>query len=381
VNCIECTSIESLSLQTLDEYDMKLTIFFLLISSYVFFSYQEHSALEKDNLLLEKFKIRWYDWSEAADYMAKMILNDKEVASKGRAEITIWTVPTDKTDSVEYSVGEFVKNFIQNGDLKFVVKYFYWNQINGDQTADFLVLIMKTNLKFDCHFFMSRIFWKIFMDRSLKIFVVAHHHTDNSEITTMIIRCNKYFIQMEYLNIYYVLLKPGNQFKIYRMMKSFNVLKKIDTLNDQPIFEPAKSFFAYSVHAVIHFDQPPLSYSKNRKVYGVEGKFLDELCKKTDTPYLIANKNTSISSINEIYSIVSSATGMFSTYTGAQINMKSAKNIVLYEKDGFCMLVPRNIPISSIDNFSFPFDRTTTILIAVAIPLVIIVWKVLRSTL
>ncbi|CAO1367642.1 unnamed protein product [Diamesa tonsa] len=43
---------------------------------------------------------------------------------------------------------------------------------------------------------------------------------------------------------------------------------------------------------LIQYDEPPFSYVKNRKLIGVEGKFLDLLCEQYNLTYRIINENT-----------------------------------------------------------------------------------------
>ena len=128
---------------------------------------------------------------------------------------------------------------------------------------------------------------------------------------------------------------------------------------------------------LVQFDAPPFSYVKNKELIGVEGKLLDVFCERQNLTYEIVNENTEKYSPNELIGRFQTLNADLSLTTKFQLNTKIwfVDFNHLYINDGLCMLVPRNIPVSSFENFDYPFDYKISICLLVTSCLIIITWK------
>lgn len=126
------------------------------------------------------------------------------------------------------------------------------------------------------------------------------------------------------------------------------------------------------------WDSPPFSHVKNRKLQGLEGRFLNLFCDKYNLTYRIVNKKTELFSMPEYLSLMKNLLTEMCLNTNVIIHSIYFDKISLGKMDGLCIISPRNIISSSYTN-AYPFDLTTTLLISLAVMSTIIWWKVLSS--
>ena len=128
---------------------------------------------------------------------------------------------------------------------------------------------------------------------------------------------------------------------------------------------------------LVQYGAPPFSFVENKKLIGVEGKLLDLFCERYNLTYSIVNKNTEQYVYQDIINNIYALHADLSLTTGVQMLSKTkfVDFIDLYNNDGLCMLVPRNIPVSSYENFDNPFDYKISICLLISSCLIVITWK------
>lgn len=128
------------------------------------------------------------------------------------------------------------------------------------------------------------------------------------------------------------------------------------------------------------FDEPPYSYlDQSGRLSGVDGKFLDEFCGKQKIKCKINNvKATPNVTVKELtLAIMSSDISLYKSFLSelpTQID-----NIWLYEMEGLCLLVPRNIPVDPHTNVPFDYIVMTSLLLTIVT--IAFVWKILNRRL
>ncbi|CAO1371222.1 unnamed protein product [Diamesa hyperborea] len=133
-----------------------------------------------------------------------------------------------------------------------------------------------------------------------------------------------------------------------------------------------------NVIKLLQFDEPPFSKVENGKLLGSEGKLLDTFCERHNTSYIIVNKNTTNLRLKTFWEL------MLNTSMDVSLNyvlrVKESQyfgSIILNELHERCLLVPRNIPLSVYDSFTYPFDDKISICLLCASCLIVIAWKAL----
>ena len=124
------------------------------------------------------------------------------------------------------------------------------------------------------------------------------------------------------------------------------------------------------------FDELPFSKVENGRVLGTAGRLLDTFCDRYNVSYTIINKNTSNLELKRFAKIMYTEIMDLNLNHILRINeILAFESIILNELIDRSLLIPRNIPLSAYDSFSYPFDGKISIYLFVASCFVIISWK------
>lgn len=181
---------------------------------------------------------------------------------------------------------------------------------------------------------------------------------------------SKAFIKKEFHNFAFVSWADGkiNRSKLAEVNSKIELVESSDSdLN----FLPSKL-------RLMMFDLPPFSFVENQRIQGLEGKLLDLFCEKFNLTYKISNSQTKKFLLEDILEFMPKTELI--TYTLFHVqNHKNKEIIDFYAWDGMCFLVPINIPLSSYENLSFPFDMKVNIIFFIASVSLIFAWKIISN--
>lgn len=213
--------------------------------------------------------------------------------------------------------------------------------------------------------------------KSTKILILSIYKTqkDLNNIDKNVAIINKQMIELNYLN--YLLINAFKNEMLFTELKVRNGRTFVlyhNTFNIPKIFPVGK---LEDLKLLFH-DDPPFSYAdEKRKIHGVEGKFIDEFVKKYNLSYKIVNKDI------EKYNLKTLDKFDLSLSRFYRIESKNVwmvfEKLWLNEKDGVCLLVPRNIPVSAIENFSSPFDSIFATFLVISLILITSLWMFFKK--
>lgn len=156
--------------------------------------------------------------------------------------------------------------------------------------------------------------------------------------------------------------------------------RKFKIITNDFNFPVARMSYIHSPDVIItQFDFPPFTRVEKGRIIGVDGQVLGAFCDKHKLNYKVVNSETSKFSTSEFMHSMSKSDLSMNKYSSV-MGHKNMENIQLNEYDGTCLLVPKNIPLSSYENLSFPFERVVTVLIIVIIISLVLVWKLISRS-
>lgn len=127
---------------------------------------------------------------------------------------------------------------------------------------------------------------------------------------------------------------------------------------------------------VTQFDTMPYTFVENQTIRGIEGQVIDTICQKLNFPYVVVNSQSKNFAMSEFERFMTYSD--LSLYTKVFLQKdRSRTHIQLNAFNGTCLLVPRNIHVTSYENLSLPFDSTVTVVFVIAVILTTIVWKLI----
>lgn len=310
-------------------------------------------------------QVKEYNMDALSETLVKIIEND-EFARKGRVEVAIFGNIIDEYD-------ETLKGMmIKSRSIVFEVALFMRREMAD---KDFLIIFFNNQNTVSL---VSKTFKATFPKRSMRIIVsyITHRFKMINQDSDYCYDVLALTASANYFNVVCLLLY--NEFYYFLEWKLPNTLA---ALPQKPFEFPTNKFGIKreKVMEVIQYDALPYTYVKNGKVFGLEGAVIDEFCKKFGLDYFIVNNETQ--TMNLMY-MVQAFHGTFVDITfnyDFSYDAKQADFVNLYEFDGLCFLVPRNILVSSFETFQYPFDWITTILIICSIILTIAVLKVFST--
>ncbi|CAG9808826.1 unnamed protein product [Chironomus riparius] len=274
---------------------------------------------------------------------------------------------------------EFLDNFLYYTEdrITLTIHDLSSNEI-VDRQQDF-ILILIANYKLDYETVVDFKFYVNFLDKSLKIFIVL----DLSEKSILhAVTVWKRLSMRKYFNIYLVIQNENGVFDVYRtifrknikneVMMVLNRSKDEKFLAMKDVLDPNDPSPLY----IVFYGANLMNFVDNGKIIGAEGNLIQEFSNRLGTFYQIINQKTELPTTVGIHSYLDSY-GDISLETGSTFLERSVKNVFINEMSGLCLLVPRNIPVSAINNFNLAIDQLVLILMSTVS--VIICWYLITT--
>lgn len=284
------------------------------------------------------------------------IIKEDEASSKDFVDFTIHDASLKSSDY----------NACYKSDLKkIVVRTSSKNYINPEQKPDFVLIIFGLNYE------MADLTFLNFPDISVKMFLIIETTGAKNYDVSAVKTVNNLIWSRKYFNVLSISI-GGNS--VNQLKSSLNGWDLVEQSLNSFKFPPSKieDFHSRELQ-LLQWNSPPFTIVKDRKLFGVEGKFLDTFCSTYGLTYKLLNEQT------ETFSSADFSTFMFefelTLNIGAGINSLFMIAMYLGELDGLCFLTPRNIFTSEYVN-SNPFDFITTSLIVLVTFLTVFLWKV-----
>lgn len=132
------------------------------------------------------------------------------------------------------------------------------------------------------------------------------------------------------------------------------------------------------VMKLVFYDDPPFSVADEKgKIQGVEGEFIDEFVKRFKIQYKIFNENTKKFNMKTLEKFDLNLSRFYKLM--ANYIFVVHEKALLNDFADLCMLVPKNIPVSAIENLQSPFDLVIMILMGISVTLIVILWRVFKA--
>ncbi|KAL7041273.1 hypothetical protein ACKWTF_000698 [Chironomus riparius] len=316
-------------------------------------------------------------WENLCKLMAQMMLNGDSSVNKDEVRVAVYIVGS-KTISLVYE--GFYQMLLKYGQYKITLNVYGTSFVSANYKDEDFVIFLIDEFAHDYENFIPDFFDEIIQDKSRKIFVILSSYTSarNFEIALNVLFSKKCY------NVYAINHEKSGLFAIVRIVirktvsnalkvhyqetkdKKFLMMKDVLKGDEVPFVR------------VIFFDSYPMSYAENGVIIGAEGNLINVFCKKRKIAYKIMNSAKRKPKFEELYNYLDQM-GDISLYTNVNINSKNLKVIYINQMLGLCLLVPRNIPVSAYENFSFPLDRASMIMAFVSTISVIICWRLVTN--
>ncbi|KAL7030109.1 hypothetical protein ACKWTF_006525 [Chironomus riparius] len=304
--------------------------------------------------------------------MVKMIENSK-IASTRNLDVLIFSMIQDSL--LPYFEGFHAMMNKVSSDI-ITTRSFTLSKVERNSNADFVILLIFNQMSGYKNLIQEH-FDVIFPDTSIRMFVVALD-TDDFEILLPVLTA---LAQSYFHNIYGILQKNAQvldifQIKMRRLQENLH-MSEIKSKGDK--FEMLSEILKpgdVKIIKIVHFNVYPLTYVKDGVVYGADGNLIREFCKKYGFNYRITNKGTEQSTLERMNVAMRKDVDILLT-TNIYAVTNRMIGIWLNEMDGGCLLVPRNVPVSSIENLSLPFDSMSVAFMALSVALLIVFWKII----
>lgn len=193
--------------------------------------------------------------------------------------------------------------------------------------------------------------------------------------------CNQFsditmaFVKLGYFNKMNILVQGETITRA--IFETVEKKRKFKIITNDYNFPVARMNFIHTSDVIVtQFDFPPFTRVEKGRIIGVDGQVIEAFCDKHNLKYKVVNNETSKFSVTGFMRSMLRSDLSLNKYSSINRH-KNMENIQLNEYDGTCLLVPKNIPLSSYENLSFPFERVVTVLIVVMIISVIVVWKLI----
>lgn len=301
-------------------------------------------------------------WKNLCNYLTKVMLNN-EAMRKGFVDVTVVLTENEKEN-----FGNFFSCLVGTSDQIVL------NTVSDQMFArkpDFAILLMHDvdirkigeNARTD--------FNEIFPDKAVKVFLIVEKTINDDLSVTNVEDLNFFMAISGFFNNLFITNYKGS-LNVSRMnLKNGFGMQKISQKNLD--FPPSKMGEIHSkIISLYQVNSPPLSVIKDGKLFGVEGKFIDEFCKRNGISYKIVNKEVNLTSMFSFYDSFDDAAELTLNDPRTVIHDTYVK-IPLGHLDGSCMLAPKNIVSSK--NLEAPFDVVTTYLIITTVALIVFLWK------
>ncbi|CAO1314265.1 unnamed protein product [Diamesa serratosioi] len=318
-------------------------------------------------------------WEKIAMYLYQVMLNDESM-SKGHVNLLILDF------TMNHDIDELVEHFHKHPRI--FVTLINTPVLNKLGYPDFVIIIQdfmqldatKTQFKDDFENKLDALIQKPFMSLSSKYYIINNVDTKLwtfPQALKFVVKCVNVFLTEEMYNLMILDRYDSKNFAVIKPYVKDNLIffQRQSILNAH--FPASKmGEMGDNIIKLQQFDQPPFSKVENGKLLGTEGRLLDALCERYNTSYIIVNNDSTILKLKDF--------GEFMYNISMDLNLnyvlridenKYFDNIILNKVLDRCLLVPRNIPLSTFDSFSCPFDDRISICLFCATCLVIVSWK------
>ena len=241
------------------------------------------------------------------------------------------------------------------------------------------MIILTTPENINYSSFVNNILRVVFASKHTRFIIIVRLWIARNQIVS------SFWSQMSsygYLNVHMVLEINDGVFSFYRTeINNQNKisLSKIDrqviddrrkVTRDSQIYSNLPNFY------IITYDSYPSTFVQNNKVYGIDGYFINEYSKWLNTSYVIKYSWTSKPDIKTLFSHMQNNIDIC-LCTDTSIYNSYFEGVMLFETNGICLLVPRNIFVSSYENLSLPIDKITLIMSMASAISIVICWKII----
>jgi hypothetical protein len=280
---------------------------------------------------------------------------DKQWKKVGNFIVSVMKNSMDnKNGSIELGFGSFTKEKyltlvkeILKKSVSIVIESMQ-EKVQKVGVKDFLIITAKLQqlekLKFD--FFMDY-FEKLSQEKLNKFFFIIDA-TSNKSSKTDGDHCLKvltYTFKMNYKNVL-CLEVTTNAIGIYKIK---NVENDVE-ITSVPIKTKTFPIFNKKMKdlKVVQHELAPYSYIENKKVYGLEGKALDEFCRKYGLKYEIVNKDIYNHKPDDMTKHFADTENIVSFNTfPLELDRNYYREAHMNELDGLCFLAPKTIPTAN----------------------------------
>lgn len=311
---------------------------------------------------------RTNEWAAVCEHLVQMMMNSDE-AAKGRIDVVIFLIGMQVRD-LDHEGFELMLN--KFASERITIRSFMASSVQKDVRADFVFLILDNRMT-NIDTLIEQNFRIIFEDQTTKFFVIIR----NSQLLQP---TWKSLMKTRYFNAYFIILRKNREFQMSRTViegignKAVLDLKETRVTKYQKIREILQNE-QISGYNVVFYNMYPVTYVKNGNIVGPAGNLVRELTKQIGIPYRIINDPTSSPSLYEAYRYMEfrADINLFPTFSFLSTKFSTTW---INEIDGMCLLVPRNILVSSYESFELPLDKASLILAFISTVSVIICWKI-----
>ncbi|CAG9805204.1 unnamed protein product [Chironomus riparius] len=311
------------------------------------------------------------EWGSVAEYLVIIMNKSQNMKENGKLELAVLLLNLPPWIRIYEGL---ISTISKHSDDKFITTSNSFPNLRQYWTADF-VIILTTNEYINYSNFVKNFLRIMYVNKHTRFIVIVRLWSVRNQIISSIWRemgLNGYRI------IYIVFEISDSIFSVYRteITNKLHVTLSEIKSDKQMIIKDSQVYSEKPYIKIITYASYPTTFIKNNKVYGIDGYFIDEFVKWLNTSYVIVHSWTAKPDINVLISKMQNNVDIclcadFSIYDN------SVESVTLFETNGLCLLVPRNIYVSSYENLSLPMDQITLIMsIASAISLVIC-WKMI----
>jgi len=292
--------------------------------------------------------------STPSKYLQQLLTSDDCIAEKGFMELLVVDLTSDST------FGDFYGDVFRSGNI--VVQLVHGQKLEKLKAwPDVVIIAVETATK-AFHETIDK------MDISKKFVVIAKFSSSDDEMSEVA----KLARMSRDAGIYklIIIVESSGGFRVYRPSGESEMRIEEATDFAWPFKNDTKTI------AMIQYDSPPFSYVRNSRVFGIDGRILDEFCKATGYDYKLINHNHSaIDVVGVLLTLHFLKSDLSMNDEFIAIGSKRITWIDAHEIDGTCLLVPRNIPTSWTQTLLEIAEFWTIILILVTMAAFILALK------
>jgi len=350
---------------------MKLVTYFRALNYlFLLMSVKSDVGLQKVPILDTKS-----EWTNISQYLVSIMTKSQIMQDNGKLEVTIfllnYPIWNSKYEGLQSTLSAFSTE-------QFLISSLSFPKLRQNIRTDF-VIILTTPGQINYSIFVQNILRVMFVSKHTRFIVIVRFWSVGNQII------NSIWSQLSsygYFNVYIVVETSEGIFNVYRTEiknQKHVTLSKIDQhSNDdrQLIIKDSQIYSDRPIIRIITYDFYPTTFVQDNKVYGIDGYLIEEFSQWLNTSYVIVHSWTSKIEIPVLLKYMQKNIDIC-LCADLTIYNKDVDGISLFETNGICLLVPRNIYVSSYENLSLPLDQTTLIISIVSAISLVICWKII----